>query len=287
MDLLSSAERDEVLFYFRRLVRHYDHSRLALVNRMARSAGVDHAVHQDVRPLPEDNGERFYGDYYLETLEREKTIPVTKEIGRCRCDHCFGSGTLLPFQMLPTTAPAASTISTHEEQEEQDNVAATATTATTNAATVLPLVPTTSRALVEEAEALQQCRPPVCRPPVCFSSWPPFLMAHPPPPIYYYGAAPYQQQLPPQSLPFVLAHQQQLLAHQQRASLPKVAISSSQPRRRRKPMVVGEYQHCCKKYWTYQVVDKPEGRMGAPPHCLDCPVRKQRRHPSKGPKGPR
>jgi hypothetical protein len=34
-------------------------------------------------------------------------------------------------------------------------------------------------------------------------------------------------------------------------------------------------------------VDKPEGRMGAPPHCLDCPVRKQRRHPNRGPKGPR
>jgi hypothetical protein len=26
--------------------------------------------------------------------------------------------------------------------------------------------------------------------------------------------------------------------------------------------------------------------MGAPPHCLDCPVRKQRRHPNRGPKGP-
>jgi hypothetical protein len=35
--------------------------------------------------------------------------------------------------------------------------------------------------------------------------------------------------------------------------------------------------HCCKRYWKYHVLDKPEGSTGAPPHCLDCPVRKQRR----------
>jgi hypothetical protein len=119
----------------------------------------------------------------------------------------------------------------------------------------------------------QQC------PPVGF--WPSSLLAHPPP-IYYYPA-PYHQ-LPPQSLPFVLAHpQQQLLANQQQASWP-IVVSSSQPGRR-KPKVV-EHQNCCKKYWKYHVVDRPEGRMGAPPHCLDCPVRKHR-HPNRGPKGPR
>jgi hypothetical protein len=74
IDLLSSAERDVIPFYFRRIVRHYDHSRLHLINQMARAAGIGHDVHKDVRPLPEDNGERFYGDYYLELMEREKTV---------------------------------------------------------------------------------------------------------------------------------------------------------------------------------------------------------------------
>jgi hypothetical protein len=54
MDLLSSAERDAVPFYFWRLICHYDHSWLQLVNRMAISAGVKHDIHKDVRPLPED-----------------------------------------------------------------------------------------------------------------------------------------------------------------------------------------------------------------------------------------
>jgi hypothetical protein len=45
---------------------------------------------------------------------------------------------------------------------------------------------------------------------------------------------------------------------------------------------------CCKRYWKYHhVLDKPEGSMGrVPPHCLDCPVRKQRRGPNNGPKSP-
>jgi hypothetical protein len=54
---------------------------------MARSAGVKkHDVHQDVRPLQEDNGERFYGDYFLELLERENTIPEHPDKNdRCQC----------------------------------------------------------------------------------------------------------------------------------------------------------------------------------------------------------
>jgi hypothetical protein len=258
MDLLSSAEQDEVLFYFWRLVRHYDHSRLKLVNRMARSAGVDHDVHQDVRPLPEDNRERFYDDYYLESLEQEKTILVTKDTAWCQCGACAGSMALLPFQMLLTmTAPAASTC------EEQD----VATASITNAATALPSPTTTTQAPVTA--------PPQPCPPF---SWPSALMAHPPP-IYYY-LAPYQQ------LPFVLAHQQQLLAHQQQVWSQPTTIVSQQPRRRRRTPKVVEYR-CCKKLWKYHVVDKPEGRMGAPPHCLDCPVQKPQRHPNRGPKGPR
>jgi hypothetical protein len=262
MDLLSSAERDAVPFYFRRLVRHYDHSRLQLVNQMARAAGISHDVHKDVRPLPEDNGERFYGDYYLELLEREKSVPVTQDNKRCRCSACSGSLTPLPFQVMSTEPPAAAA-STCEE-----DVWATATNATRNATALL--VPSNTgihRAPVKTPQ------PQLC-PPISF--WPP---------IYYYGPA-YHQLPHPQSLPFVLAHQQQLLANQQQAIVPVVS-HTSQPRRRRNPKAVVEYQRCCKKYWKYHAVDKPEGRMGAPPHCLDCPVRKQRRHPNRGPKGPR
>jgi hypothetical protein len=72
MDLLSSAERDAIPFYFWRIVRHYDHSWLHLINQMARSAGVEHDVHQNVRPLPEDNGERSCGDYFFGIAGKKK-----------------------------------------------------------------------------------------------------------------------------------------------------------------------------------------------------------------------
>ena len=86
MDSLSSAERDAIPYYCRRIVRHYDHSRLHLINQMARLAGVEHDVHQNVRPLPEDNGERFYGDYFLELLKRESTVTASPDKNdRCQC----------------------------------------------------------------------------------------------------------------------------------------------------------------------------------------------------------
>jgi hypothetical protein len=75
MDLLSGAERDAIPFYFRRIVRHCDHSQLHLINQMARSAGVEHDVHQDVRPLPEDNGERFIWNCWKEKRPSLKTQP--------------------------------------------------------------------------------------------------------------------------------------------------------------------------------------------------------------------
>jgi hypothetical protein len=267
MDLLSSAKRDAVPFYFRRLVRHYDHSRLQLVNQMARAAGVNHDVHKEVRPLPEDNGERFYGDYYLELLEREKTVPVTQDNKRCLCGACSGSMTPLAFEMVK---PAASTCADDKVSATARKVTSVPTNTTTGIARAF------HKPAMAPVKAQQQC------PPVGF--WSSSFLGHPPP-LYYY-AAPAYHQLPPQSLPFVLAHQQQLLANQQQALWPIAVSSSQQPTRRRKPKVV-EYQRCCKKYWKYHVVDKPEGRMGAPPHCLDCPVRKQRRHPNRGPKGPR
>jgi hypothetical protein len=86
MDLLCSAQKYVIPVYFWRIVCHYDHSRLHLINQIAQSAGVEHDVHQDVRSLPEDNGERFYGAYYLELLEREKTIPEYPDKNdQCQC----------------------------------------------------------------------------------------------------------------------------------------------------------------------------------------------------------
>jgi hypothetical protein len=97
--------------------------------------------------------------------------------------------------------------------------------------------------------------------PVCFL----------PHPVYY--AAP-TFQLPSHPLPFLAQQYSPTIVR------PPVVIGIA---RKRKPQV--EY-HCCKKYWKYHVLDKPVGKMGALPHALDCPVRKQCRRPNNRPKGP-
>jgi hypothetical protein len=73
-------------------VCHYDHLRLHLINQMALSAGIEHDVYKDVTPLPEDDRERFYGDYYLELVEIPKQ--ADKNDG-CQCGTCAGSPTPL------------------------------------------------------------------------------------------------------------------------------------------------------------------------------------------------
>jgi hypothetical protein len=74
---------------------------------MAQSAGVEHDFHKGVRPLPEDNGEIFCGNYYLELVEREKTIPAAPDDDRYQCGACSGSTMPLLFQMVTAKTSAA------------------------------------------------------------------------------------------------------------------------------------------------------------------------------------
>jgi hypothetical protein len=251
MDLLSSAERDAIPFYFWCIVCHYDHLRLQLVNQMARSAGVEHDVHKGVRPLPEDNGKRFYGDYYLELAERKKIVPGVPDDDQCQCGACSGSPTPLPFEMVAATSAAMKTGLPQSNDTSVLQSAATRMSTMPATATNGALLPTTTGSRPWNSPTLTFPRMVVPglfvqapqQYPVCF-------LVHP---IYY---APYQ--LLPQPLPFLLVQQ---------AARP-VIVSSSRPRRRKQQV---EY-HCCKKYWKHHVVNKQEGKMGGPPHCLDCPV---------------
>jgi hypothetical protein len=73
---------------------------------MALPPGVKHDIHQDVRPLSEDNG-----DCYLELLERKKTVHEQPDKnGRCQCGDCAGSSpTPPPLEMAAATSAAMKT----------------------------------------------------------------------------------------------------------------------------------------------------------------------------------
>ena len=202
----------------------------------------------------------------MELVERQ-AVPAAPDDDRCQCGACSGSPTPLPFERstnMPVTAtngacllPAALTNATAGAC-----LLLAATTDATDGALLLPT--TTGSTFVHKPSTALTTFPrlaPGQQHLACF-------LAHP---IVYY-APPYYQPLP------------LLLAHHQQALGPPVIFSNSRPRKRKLQEV--EYQHCCKKSWKYHVIDKQEGKMGAPPHCLACPVRKQRRHPNRGPKGP-
>jgi hypothetical protein len=268
MDLLSSAERDAIPFYFRRIVRHYDHSRLRLINQMARAAGVEHDVHQNVRPLPKDNGERFYGDYFLEWLEREKTAVHPDKNDRCQCGACAGNASCLPFEMA-----AATTTSAAMKTGLPQSINATATRTSNVPATAMnrALLPATMK--TASAGTLLPTTTGVAM--LSFPTMAPGLLQAPQPyPVFYPVYAPFQ--LPAHRLPFQYYYFPPLIV--------QPPVVGNARKRKRKPQV--EESHCCKRYWKYHVLDKPEGSMGAPPHCMDCPVRKQRKRPNNGPKGP-
>ena len=69
---------------------HLDHSRLAVINKLAREWGLSVDVHKNVKILGGDNGERILSVYHVENEKRKKHILYLKN-GRCTCELCAGA----------------------------------------------------------------------------------------------------------------------------------------------------------------------------------------------------
>ncbi len=59
VDSKDGNERAKIPSAFRSAVLHYNHTRLALINQLAETCGIICPVFNNVRPLPEDNGEKL------------------------------------------------------------------------------------------------------------------------------------------------------------------------------------------------------------------------------------
>jgi len=81
-------ERGKIKYCFQRVNPHKDHCILALINDLARNCGVSEPVYQHVRRLPEDNGERFFSEYYFQQLERNQGLRENELTDRCQCRLC-------------------------------------------------------------------------------------------------------------------------------------------------------------------------------------------------------
>ena len=54
----------------------YDHLYLQFINDKVAALGVDWLPFQHVRPVPEDNGERFLSEYFKQQKTQEATVQV-------------------------------------------------------------------------------------------------------------------------------------------------------------------------------------------------------------------
>jgi hypothetical protein len=80
---------------------YYNHSELAYANELAEAAGYPEVPFPYVRPLPEDNGERFFSEYWAEEIERRSTYEGSALNDRCYCPKCGCNPVQLSFEVPP------------------------------------------------------------------------------------------------------------------------------------------------------------------------------------------
>jgi hypothetical protein len=87
---MSQSQRYAIPWYFINVPPFFNHSSLAAVNQDAAAAGVPDELlpFKDLRPLPPDNGERFFSEYLQEQRKRNIIIEKHPNNDRCQCGRC-------------------------------------------------------------------------------------------------------------------------------------------------------------------------------------------------------
>ena len=93
-------DRLGVIEFFAQVPMYYNHSELSLVNQWALEAGCQDIPFKEAKPLPPDNGERFFGEYLVENKERSK-FGVHRTTRRCMCRQCGGNPEPLNLRINP------------------------------------------------------------------------------------------------------------------------------------------------------------------------------------------
>ena len=117
-DSLTADECAGVPLFFHREPLHFNESDLAVVNCMAAEVGIKQDVHPDVRPLPEDNGERFFSAYYREQQKRNETLVPHPLNDRCQCEKCANN----PLPLPNVTAPPPQAVKMVVQQPKKKKV---------------------------------------------------------------------------------------------------------------------------------------------------------------------
>ena len=81
-------ERPNVPAYWANNPTFYNHSELGYINDLAKESGYPTIPFEYARELPEDNGERFFSEYWIQERARQAAFQSSPLNDRCYCDQC-------------------------------------------------------------------------------------------------------------------------------------------------------------------------------------------------------
>jgi hypothetical protein len=82
------ASRPNIPSFWLNYPSHKNHCELVHANELAAAGRYPEVPFPSARPLPPDNGERFYSEYFIEETERQQSIAGHPLNDRCHCTKC-------------------------------------------------------------------------------------------------------------------------------------------------------------------------------------------------------
>lgn len=231
--------RNDVPSYWANKPSFMNHSELTHVNKLAEDAGYPVIPFPEARPLPDDNGERFFAEYWMEEKQRQETVASSPLNDRCYCSMCGANEVPIPHRAISnsvsnnedTNGIVGSRTATIKETTPPRNVV-DPKRAATSSGTRQPLRHVKPR--MDNIMARQHVSPPT-------NSF--FAM-------YPTGYMPMQMMFPPQQFNFV-PQQMPVWGGIQPTARPKA-----------------QQQLCCEPFLIWCQRDNRNGR---PPHSKGCP----------------
>ena len=103
----SDDKRKSLPAHYLKVPQFYNHSELSVVNANAEKCGAKDPPFANVRPLPEDNGERFFSEYNTEQKDRNQNVTPSNYNARCQCRSCAKNPVELIHSVLQEEQEAA------------------------------------------------------------------------------------------------------------------------------------------------------------------------------------
>jgi len=263
---LPHEERPKVIAFWANSPSYYNHSMLGYINGLATAAGYSTLPFKSVRQISDDNGERFFSEYFIQEKSRAKTRPTSALNDLCHCVECCSLTGGNPRNVLPVSVTTV--FSPTVPLRQQDS---TITRHPANDTTTVQLTKTARTAQSSNNMPRAQSIPAVAMvtpKPIP----PPQLNAQQMAAIYWQHQRQVAAQIHLLKQQEMVAWQQQQDAIQQGYQVLRVAQTT------RKRRQVADQEICCHTHGRY--LQTRGGKGGKPPHCKSCREKRKKKQQS-------